>query len=400
MWRLKETYLTSDKKEYCCGCTACQNVCGQHAIEMQADEQGFLYPKINKEKCVDCGMCQKVCRFSSRVPENKYPTVYAVKHKRTEVRMTSSSGGVFSSIAQYVLDKGGVVYGAAFDERFNVVHVRDEKGYERFKTSKYVQSDLKEVFCEIKEDLKQGRMVLFTGTGCQADGLYAYIPKHLQERLVVCDIVCHGVPSPKIWREYLDFLERKNRTKISHVNFRDKSKSGWHNSAVTIKGENKEILSEGQTENIYFEMFFTHMILRPSCFNCKYTNTDRAGDITIGDFWGIEDFHTEYDDDKGTSLVMVNSDKGKEIIEKIKKELEMLNSSTMEAANRKQPNLSNPAENWGLDTKFWNCYSRSGFEFSLKMCTHYGDKYIGIRILRMLVYCADKVKDIFHRIIR
>lgn len=397
---MKDTYLTTGKKEDCCGCTACKSICAQGAISMQADEQGFLYPKINREKCVDCGMCYKVCRFSGRVPEQKEPTVYAVKHRNEEVRMTSSSGGVFSAMAEYVLNKGGVVYGAAFDECFNVVHMRDERSFEKFKTSKYVQSDLKEVFGEIKADLEQGRMVLFTGTGCQADGLYAYIPKRLQEKLIVCDIVCHGAPSPKVWREYLDLLERKNRTKISYVNFRDKSEYGWHGSALTIKGEDKEILSGGQAENIYFQLFFSHMILRPSCFNCKYANTDRAGDISLADFWGIEDFHAEYDDDKGISLVMVNSDKGKKLIDEIGKELEMLNSSIIEGANKKQPNLSNSAKNWGEGTKFWRSYSSLGFEFALKMHTRYGDNDMGIKMLRKLLHYSNRAKGVLRRLIR
>ena len=229
-------------KSQCCGCTACASVCEIGAITMQADVMGFLYPVVDTNKCVDCGLCEKVCAFndnydtSLNLPE---PNVYGARHKDMAEVETSRSGAAFIAISDYVLEHGGVVYGAGYADHFRVVHKRATTKDERdeFKGSKYVQSDIRGIFRQVKKDLKDGLTVLFSGTPCQTAGLNSYIGKKLREHLVLVDIVCHGVPGPNLWRDYIDYLEKKHENRICWVNFRDKQKYGWTAHHETFKFE-------------------------------------------------------------------------------------------------------------------------------------------------------------------
>lgn len=228
----------------CCGCTACASVCNHEAIEMKPDVLGFLYPKVNKDKCVECGLCEKVCAFNSHYDTSlnlPQPTAYAARHKDAAEIETSRSGAAFIAISDYILEQGGVVYGAGYADHFRVVHKRATNREERdeFKGSKYVQSDLTGVFKQVKQDLREGHTVLFSGTPCQTSGLASYIGKRLRENLFLVDIVCHGVPSPYMWRDYLAYLERKQGSPICWVNFRDKQMYGWgahHETFKFVKG--------------------------------------------------------------------------------------------------------------------------------------------------------------------
>lgn len=227
-------------KADCCGCTACASICVHDAITMQTDTLGFLYPVVNKEKCVDCGLCEKVCAFNDHYDTSQNllkPNAYAARHKDMCEVETSRSGAAFVAISDYILENGGVVYGAGFTDHFRVVHKRATTKEERdeFKGSKYVQSDLGHVFRQVKEDLKNGLTVLFSGTPCQTAGLNSYIGKKLREHLVLVDIVCHGVPGPYLWRDYIAYLEKKQGDKICWVNFRDKKKYGWSAHRETFK---------------------------------------------------------------------------------------------------------------------------------------------------------------------
>ena len=224
----------------CCGCSACQSICTHDAIMMQPDTMGFLYPVVNKDKCIDCGLCEKACSFhenydtSFNLPE---PAAYAARHKNMEEVETSRSGAAFIAISDYILKLGGVVYGAGYTDHFRVVHKRATTKEERdeFKGSKYVQSDMNTVFRQVKKDLKEGMIVLFSGTPCQTSGLASYVGKRLRENLYLVDIVCHGVPSPSLWKDYIAYLERKQGAEICWVNFRDKQYFGWAAHHETFK---------------------------------------------------------------------------------------------------------------------------------------------------------------------
>lgn len=219
-------------KSQCCGCTACASICPNDAILMKPDALGFLYPVVDSDKCTDCGLCEKVCAFHANYDTSNnlpVPEVYAARHKNMQEVETSRSGAAFIAISDWILDQDGVVYGVGYTDHFRVVHKRATTKEERneFKGSKYVQSDLDDIFRQVKQDLKDGRIVLFSGTPCQTAGLKSFISKTLQNNLFLVDIVCHGVPSPYIWRDYIEYLEKKYGDRIVKVNFRDKEEFGW-----------------------------------------------------------------------------------------------------------------------------------------------------------------------------
>lgn len=230
--------------ENCCGCTACASICPHDAISMKPDVLGFLYPEVDKSKCTDCGLCEKVCAFNENYDQSMNlpsPDAYAARHKNMDEVESSRSGAAFIALSDWILKQGGVVYGAGYAEHFRVVHKRATMKGERdeFKGSKYVQSDLNGVFRQVRKDLKNGLMVMFSGTPCQTAGLNSFIGKKLRENLYLVDIVCHGVPGPFIWRDYLAYLEKKQGSEISWVNFRDKQMFGWAAHKETFKFVNR-----------------------------------------------------------------------------------------------------------------------------------------------------------------
>ena len=312
-------YLLSGKKEECTGCTACMNICPKNAIEMKTDEEGFTYPFINKEKCIKCKLCENVCPNVKSISTKSNVKSYAVKHLDLQERKTSSSGAAFIAISDYILNYGGIVYGAAFDEKFRVVHKRAKNKEQRdeFKKSKYVQSDMGEIFKQVKQDLADDRLVLFSGTPCQVDGLKNYLHNENIEKLYTCDLICHGVPSPKIYSDYLKYITHNYKNKLLSFNFRNK-KYGWNSHYESYKLKNKA----ERTDLKYRELFYTNLALRPSCYECNYSNLNRISDITIGDFWGIEKVDKKFKVSDGVSLCIVNSEKGKKLFENIKENIE------------------------------------------------------------------------------
>lgn len=363
-------FLDNGNKEECCGCTACESVCPVDAISMKKDNEGFLYPKIDQSICIDCHLCRKVCPFSKdeedKKLESKYPKVFAFKHKDDFVRINSSSGGAFSAISDYVLFINGVIYGAAFDKDYVVRHIRvtDKNGTNKMRKSKYVQSDLNGIFRKVKADLAQEKLVLFTGSPCQTDGLRNYLRKSKvnMDNLILCDIICHGVPSPLIWENYLKQFSDKNG-KINLVDFRAKTNNGgWNPLKVHVNTDSTEYLKDSG-QDAYYRLFFNHYIVRPSCHNCKFTNLDRPSDITIADFWGIEKTHPDFADDLGVSLILLNSEKGENIFNSIKDKHVYLESNTEECL---QPNLIKPTPENPLRSNFWKEYDKKGFKYVLR----------------------------------
>lgn len=307
------------KKENCTGCHGCYNVCPKKCIDMKFDEEGFLYPSVDSSKCVECGLCEKVCPIIHTIEVENEPIAIGCYNKDEKIRMESSSGGIFTLISELVIQSGGVVFGAEFDENFNVRHsyVDNMQDLHKFRGSKYVQSTIGNSYYDAKQFLEQGRQVLFSGTPCQIAGLKRYLQKDY-DNLICQDIVCHGVPSTYIWEHYKKFIA--NGRKISGVKFRDKS-TGWKTYSLQIYFYDGSLYKDIGNENSYIKGFVRDFYLRPSCYECKYKTLHRESDITLADFWGIESNEPELDDNKGVSLIFVNNYKGKEYFEKIKEKI-------------------------------------------------------------------------------
>lgn len=363
-------------KADCCGCTACASVCAHHAISMEPDALGFLYPKVDTEKCTNCGLCEKVCAFNSNYDKSlnlAQPLAYAARHKDMKEVETSRSGAAFIAISDYVLDNGGVVYGAGYTDHFRVIHKRATTKQERdeFKGSKYVQSDLNHVFLQIKKDLKDGLTVLFSGTPCQTAGLNSFIGKKLREHLILVDIVCHGVPSPYIWKDYITYLEKKHKDSICQVNFRDKQLYGWTAHHETFKFSN--IMREKLIPKSFTYLFYEHIMFRLSCGVCPYTNTRRPSDITIADFWGWEKTDPNINtDDKGVSLILINTKKGSMIFDSIKSQMITIPAKLEDCL---QPNLQHPSAIHPKRMQFEHDYQRKGFSYIMRKYGDIGWKY-------------------------
>jgi coenzyme F420-reducing hydrogenase beta subunit len=291
------------------------------------------------------------------------PRVYAVKHKQKDVIAASRSGGVFTALSDFVLENKGVIYGCVLNTTFNAVHTRAESAKDRdlMRGSKYTQSQMKDVFKKVENDLLAGRKVLFSGTPCQVAGLKLFL-RNTYDNLLCVDLVCHGVPSPKVWSAYLHWLEEKKHSKVSKVDFRNKRDFGWRSHIETISFENKEILNS----TVFSSLFYTHNILRPSCYECPFKSTKRPGDISIADYWLIENAAPEFDDNLGTSLVLINNKRGMEIFGVIKSDLLYKETRLVDSMQRSfVASYPQPESR----EKFWNDYSHRQFNYIAK---HYG----------------------------
>lgn len=308
-------------KSKCCGCTACSSICPKKAIVMKQDEEGFVYPIIDKIRCVNCGLCDKVCPVKNAKENNKNQHAYIFQNSNDEIRRESTSGGAFTAIAEYVIKNNGIVYGAIFDDNYKVIHTgidRREELY-KFRNSKYVQSEICNCYPEIKEHLDNGKMVCFSGTSCQVEGLKNYLMKDY-ENLILVDVVCRAVPSPLIWKKYLK-LRQKEYKNIEKIMFRDKY-YGYKYSNLSIYNKNndkKQEYHKGVDSDPYLRAFFTNICDRPSCYECKFKKLHRESDITIWDCFDVEKYNKEFDDDKGTNRILTHTEKGDKIIKELAK---------------------------------------------------------------------------------
>lgn len=327
---------------------------------MQPDQEGFLYPVVEESLCVECGLCKKICAFQKEEPAlEEAPLVYAVK-AADEIRKESSSGGMFTALSDVLLARGGVVYGSAFDEGFKAVHIRAEDAAERDRCrgSKYSQSDLGQIFSQVKADLKAGREVLFTGTTCQTAALREFLVKEDTEKLYTVDIICHGTPSPKLFADFIEYIEQKRGKKIAAYYHRPKDLGWGHSEKICYQGGKAEtgtVLADG-----WRNLFYSNLALRPSCHHCRYTDPRRPSDITIADFWGIEACEPEFHDELGVSLVLISSEKGKKLFEECKNTLQ-ISERTMEEAVVKNHNLKAPTAEPSDRAQFWKLYRECGF---------------------------------------
>lgn len=304
-------------KEDCCGCYACYNICPKQCITMKTDNEGFWYPKIDKNKCINCNLCEKVCPIINPVKRvDSKKIAYASMNKDEQVRMKSSSGGIFSILAEYIIKNNGVVYGAGFDEDFNIKHKRIlySTDLDLLRGSKYVQSSIGDIYKQVKNDLENNNPVLFTGTPCQVEGLRSYLRKEYVN-LITMDFICHGVPSPLVWEKYLKKMKKSKQENIKNIYFRNKD-IGWKLFSLKIIFD-KRIYSNDLNNDLFMKGFLQDVYLRPSCYNCKFKKINRISDITVADFWGIENILPKMDDDKGTSLVVIHSEKGKQLFDKL-----------------------------------------------------------------------------------
>lgn len=299
-------------KSRCSGCHACMNICPKNCIAMELDDEGFWYPVADKSKCINCGVCEKRCPILNDMISTNQPKAYACYNLDEQIRKESSSGGVFTLLASKSIDKGGVVYGAAFNYNFKVEHIKvtTKEELSKLRGSKYVQSRIGSTYKEVRELLENHKLVYFSGTPCQIDGLLGFLKKDY-DNLICQDIVCHGVPSPKVWKHY---LKQFNLEKDARILFRDKS-SGWDSYSFTIEQVNR--FTQLSSQNDYMKVFLKDLCLRPSCYNCHSKSLHRNSDITLADFWGIKEVCPALYDNKGTSLVFINSKKGQELFEKI-----------------------------------------------------------------------------------
>lgn len=298
------------QKHKCTGCCACKNICPHGCITMSADDEGFLYPIVDKIKCTNCGACTKICPVLARKNHGApSPKAYAGINNDEQIRLKSSSGGVFSALAEYILNNGGVVFGAGFDENFVVRHMVCESlaDLPKLRTSKYVQSSIGNTFKDAKKFLMDGRLVYFSGTPCQIAGLKSFLVREY-DNLITQDIICHGVPSPLIWQKYLAY--KTNGIKPANVSFRDKS-TGWRNYSFKIDNHATKHLGSA-----FIRMFILSKILRPSCYDCHFKGDNHVADITLGDFWGkaIKHYAQRFNDNKGCSLILTHTPKGEALL--------------------------------------------------------------------------------------
>ena len=377
-------------KKDCCGCHACVSVCAKRCIMMQTDNEGFLYPVVDKDACTDCGLCEKVCPVIHQSALVEPQATYIAINRDEEIRQQSSSGGIFTLLAEQVIAEGGVVFGARFDTDWSVIHAWTDtvEGLAAFRGSKYVQSRIGDTYREAKEFLKQGRKVLFSGTPCQIAGLKKFLRKEYDNLLTV-DFICHGVPSPGVWQRYLEELREELRAErgvgkntvplsmdelpvITGISFRDKT-NGWKKfgfrlryaaseaapnsvSASAIK-EEEEFL-QPFTDNPFMRGFLADVYLRPSCYACPAKSGKSGSDITIADAWGMDCFAGEHDDDKGACYVLENTAKGTSYMSLFSFDL---NAVDINLIKRYNPSYVSSVKPHAKRTKFFCLYGKSKF---------------------------------------
>lgn len=343
----------------CIGCTACMNVCPTNAIEFKENKNGFLIPVINQKTCNKCGQCKKVCPTLNINKTQTVKNVYEGWILNEKNRMSSSSGGIFSAIAENVLEHGGFVCGAYMNSKHEVEHIiiSEEKELYKLSGSKYVQSNLGKIFKEVKIILEKGKTVLFSGTPCQIAGLKSFLKKKYGN-LITVDIICHGVPSPKVFKDYIEQIEKEKGKHVTTIYFKDKSE-GWKNPQFVIKSNDEIIKKCTIFDDIYGRSFLTNMILRESCYDCKYSTLNSQSDITLGDFWGEEKYNKNIDSFKGISIIIVHTEKGNEIINILKKDrIKLYDNVPLELAINNNYPIALPSLKHTNSDEFFSEYSK------------------------------------------
>ena len=351
----------------CSGCTACYSACPTNAITMSTDEEGFLYPVIDSDICIRCNKCRIICPINNeRSMHSDCQKVYAYTHFDEKVLSKSSSGGAFTAISDFVLEHKGVVFGAIYSENLVVRHDYAQTKSERDKMcgSKYVQSELGQTFSQVRRLLEDGRVVLFSGTPCQVAGLYAFIDNQkFTGKLFTVDFLCHGVMSPLLFKEYLEFVEKSQRIKITGHDCRKKH-NGWGHCESNIFADGTED-HISRFSQLHKRLFYMDVGERPSCYSCKFCTLERHSDITIGDFWGIEKFEPDMYDINGVSLVIINTIQGMNVFDEIR-ETGKIRQVPIDYALPKQPHLNRPIIMTKTREQFWDNYHKKGYYYAIK----------------------------------
>ena len=321
----------TDKTD-CCGCYACYNICPVQCITMKPDDEGFEYPETDTSKCIGCGKCNKVCPLINYTEETGETEAFAAYNKEESTRINSSSGGIFSALSEHLFSKGGVVFGASFDGDFDVRHAQARNADElsALRGSKYVQSTVGQALSHVKELLDEEVPVLFSGTPCQIAGLKGFLQRDYQN-LFCADLICHGVSSPAVWCAYKNMIAEKHP--FNQINFRDKS-SGWRNYSLSFYNGNTVSFSEIWRNNFYMTGTMSNYFLRPSCHACRFKTVHRLSDITLADYWGISEVHPEMFDEKGVSLLLTHSEKGRSLLNEASSSIVCKNTGIDEAIQR------------------------------------------------------------------
>ncbi len=362
-------------EEKCCGCSACVFECPVECLSMKYNDEGFWYPTIDASRCIHCNRCDSVCPIltsSDRPSDYVYAEeAFAAIRKDKIERMNSSSGGIFSALAKYVIAAGGIVYGAAFDKGNNVVHIGidNEKELWKLQGSKYVQSKIGNTYESVKENLETKKLVLFTGTPCQVAGLKTYL-KRDYDNLICQDIICHGVPSPRVWKEYVRFREERAHSKVERIFFRNK-KYGWKIYSILFKYSNNTEYGELMSLDLYMRLFLANLSLRPSCYECSFKGIKRNADITLADFWGVETVAPELFDNLGTSLVIIHSEKGKNIYSQIEQSIISKKVNLRQAISYNTA-ISESVPRPANRSEFFDYFINNGFDKNIDKFVHVG----------------------------
>lgn len=355
-------------KEKCVGCKSCEQSCPKHCISMTENKEGFWYPSVDEKKCIECKLCLKKCPVENAEFHRSEPKkVWAWRNKNDVDIMRSASGGAADSAAKTVLQVGGVVYGAAYDEQLVVSHIEviADAEREKLQSSKYVQSDLRDSFTKAKQRLAEGAMVLFTGTPCQIAGLYAFLGDD-PENLYTVDLICHGVPSPKFFRKYLEFQNKQMKDRVVYFNFRSKYKRGWGTQYLLKTKTKTKTKTKALSLDRYGKHFMDGDCYRESCYQCDYANTSRVGDLTVGDFWGIAKSHPDFNSPKGVSSVFINTEKGQKLFEMMRPFAEV-EEATLEEGMVQQENLIRPSLRPSKRNIFYEKIDEDNFMDDLKV---------------------------------
>lgn len=364
--------------EDCCGCAYCSAICPTNAIKMVPNFKGFYYPKIDMEKCVNCNLCERECIFNNNIASQcTTQSYYLARIKNEETLLKSTSGGFFTVLSDYFLQQNGIIIGATLDNKFVVKHTLATSKSERDKMrgSKYVQSNILDVYSMIDNNIIDNQ-ILFVGTPCQVSAIVNYVKKKFSKyknNLITIDIICHGVPSPSLWRDHVSLLPNTNE--ILNITFRSKLE-GWHSNLDVVSYKDSSIIT-GHDKNInganvgkMTELFYKHLSFRESCSKCRFTSLDRVGDFTIGDAWGIEKNNKDLDDNKGWSIVFTNTTKAKKIFDSVSSNITF--SKINDISYFMQPQLSTPIMLGKQYNKFWDDYRKFGGEYCFKKYTTYG----------------------------
>lgn len=389
-------HISIKKDSDCYGCRGCLNICPKHAIVMLENKEGFLYPVVNEDKCIDCGLCLKVCPVRNHLVNKwklKNPMCYAAKIKDKDIQRQSSSGGMFSVIANYVLDQEGLVYGSEMTDDHLVHHIeiKEKSDLDKIRGSKYVYSDLENIFSQVKNNLIKDRMVLFSGVPCQIAALKLFLKKDY-DNLITVDVICHGTPNQKLFDKYINFLEKKSKLKILNYQFRSKKYVDWGNWVANIVCSKSNKIVNKKIEarfDWYYDAFLKSKNYRESCYTCQYASNERISDITLGDFWGITKVSREFYDSNGVSAVILSTKNGQKIFNKIYENIDVLPVS-FEEISRYNEQLRCPVDRPKERDNWYNNFNSCDFADK-----KHSEMSYKLSIKRFIPYKIQKFMKIF-----